>query len=174
MTTTFAEVVAYNYEEIKRNFKAGLKDKGYPWDEDIMNDAFISCNSALKDKPITKSDAIKYYWTAYINKFKGQKLKEEDTTSLDDIDYDCVDEPYVSDIDKIYDMVISELQDEFGIRKTYIWELYELRGVSSKKLKAMGFDVDNFTYFNKKIKRYIKKRIIPNNPILKDLVKGLR
>lgn len=174
MTTTFAEVVAYNYEEIKRNFKAGLKDKGYPWDEDIMNDAFISCNSALKDKPITKSDAIKYYWTAYINKFKSQKLKEEDIVSLDDIDYDCIDEPYVKDIDRIYDIVISELQDEFGIRETYIWELYELKGVSSKKLKAMGVDIDNFIYFNKKIKRYIKKRIIPNNPMLKDLVKGLR
>ena len=121
MTTTFAEVVAHNYDEIKRNFKAGLKDKGYPWDEDIMNDAFISCNSALKDKPITKSDAIKYYWTAYINKFKSQKLKEEDIASLDDIDYDCIDEPYINDIDKIYDIVIAELQDEFGIRETYIW-----------------------------------------------------
>ena len=84
---------------------------------------------------------------------------------------DC---PGLIGINKIYDIVIAELQDEFGIRETYIWELYELKGVSSKKLKAMGVDIDNFIYFNKKIKRYIKKRIIPNNPMLKDLVKGLR
>ena len=46
MTSNFADIIASNYEEIKRNFKSGLRDRGYDWDEDLMNDAFISCNSA--------------------------------------------------------------------------------------------------------------------------------
>ena len=40
---TFTYIVAGNYNEICRNFRAGLIAKGYPFDEDLMNDAFISC-----------------------------------------------------------------------------------------------------------------------------------
>ena len=47
---TFSEVVASSFQEIKRNFKSGLKTSGYEWDEDIFMDAYIKCDSVLKDK----------------------------------------------------------------------------------------------------------------------------
>lgn len=170
MTSNFADIIASNYEEIKRNFKSGLRDRGYDWDEDLMNDAFISCNSALKDKPIDKKDAIKYFWTSYINKYKTKKSKEISTESIEDVDIEDV--TYDKDIDRIYDIIISELQDRFGIRKAYIWDLYVCQGKSAKAIRSMGFDdIDNFIYFNKQIKRYIKKHIIPSNKELYELIK---
>ena len=42
----FSDIIAENFIEISENFKVGLKSKGYQYDEDIMNDAFISSNSA--------------------------------------------------------------------------------------------------------------------------------
>ena len=67
---TFSDLVRMNYDSIVQNFKSGLKRQGYVYDEDIMNDAFISCVNALKDKLMTQDEAIKYYWTSYINKLK--------------------------------------------------------------------------------------------------------
>lgn len=171
---TFSTIVAENYNEIVRNFKSGLKSKGYIFDEDIMNDAFLSCYNTLKDKKITKQEALKYYWVAYINKFKNKVNKvglldyyEDMSDNFENIE----SEKYDPTIDRIYDIIIGELQDQFGTRKAYIWELYACKGVSSKDIKAIGLNcVNNFAYFTKQMKRYIKKHIIPTNLELKELL----
>ena len=139
MYTSFADIVANNYDEIKRNFKAGLKDRGYEWDEDLLNDAFISCNSALKDKPISKTEALKYFWTSYINKFKSKQSKKKPEESIEDYDVDPICPVYNQEIDKLYKAIVSAVQDEYGLRKAYIWELYVCEGKSAKEIKAMGF-----------------------------------
>jgi len=171
MNNTFANIVADNFQEIQRNFKAGLRDKGYRYDEDIMNDAFISCIKSLKDRTLPKKEAIKYYWTAYINKYKTMisknKLKYVDV--LDDIDEE--DEKYDDTIDEIYDIIISEVRDHFGLRKAYIWDLYVCQGKSAKEIRNMGImDVDNFVYFTRSIKRYIQNHVIPKNKKLQELI----
>ena len=171
MNNTFANIVADNFQEIQRNFKAGLRDKGYQYNEDIMNDAFISCNQSLKDRLLSKKEAIKYYWVAYINKYKTtvskNKLKYVDI--LDDIDTE--DEEYNDTIDEIYKIIISEIQDRFGLRKAYIWDLYVCQGKSAKEIRSMGImDVDNFVYFTRSIKRYIQNHIIPKNKKLQELI----
>lgn len=170
---TFAEIIAENFEEIRRNFKTGSINKGYPWDEDILNDAFISCNSALKDKCLSKTDALKYFWTSYVNKIKTKLSKQDYTISLDDCDVDEIEDTHNYDVDRIYDIIIESIQDKFGLRKAYIWDLYVCRGMSAKKIRNMGFnDVDNFIYFNRQIKRYIKNHVIPKNVELQELIKN--
>ena len=166
---TFAEIVADNFSEILKNFKSGLKSKGYEFIEDLMNDAFISCNSALKDKKMTKQEAVKYYWTSYINKYKTYITKNR-YVSLDE-NYEEIDEPYNSGVDEIYDTIINELRNKFGVRKTFIWEMYACRGMSAKEIRAMGFnEIENFVYFNRKITRYIHNHIIKDNVKLRELI----
>lgn len=171
MNNTFANIVADNFQEIQRNFKAGLRSKGYQYNEDIMNDAFISCIKSLKDRILSKKEAIKYYWTAYINKYKTMisknKLKYIDV--LDDIDSE--DEDYDDTIDEIYEIIINAIRDKFGLKDAYIWELYACQGKTSKYIRNMGFNVDNFVYFTRKIKRYIENHVIPNNKKLQELIK---
>ena len=169
----FSDIVAENYDEIYKNFRAGLISKGYTFSEDIMNDAFISCTVTLKDKQLTKQDAIKYYWTAYINRFKTLINRDKTIEYVEDMT-EFEDTPlttYNDAPDQIYDIVIKELQDHYGVKKIYLWELYALRGKTTKEIKAMGFrDIDNYAYFTKQVKRYIKNHIIKGNNLLQELI----
>lgn len=172
---TFANIVAENFDEIRRNFKSGLKDKGYPWDEDIMSDAFLNCVNTLKDRELDKKDAIKYYWVAYVNKYKTliskHKLLSYDEELDDVINIRDDARPYDSSIDRIHDIIIEELQDHYGVRKAYIWELYVCKDVPQKEIAAMGLKgVKNYAYFTKQVKRYIQNHIIPQNSELQELI----
>ena len=55
---SFEDIVIENFVEIQRNFKSGLINKGYSYDEDLFNDAFISCRNTLSDKELTITDII--------------------------------------------------------------------------------------------------------------------
>lgn len=181
-TNTFADIIAENFEEIRNNFKKGLINKGYSFDEDLMNDAFISCNDTLKDKELTKTEAIKYYWTAYINKFKTAEANKKPIVSFDDIvegydtdideEIDIINEPYNEDIDKIYNYIIEKIQDHFGLKLWYIWELHVCYGKSPKQIECMGIVEDiNYNSFCKKVKRFINK-LIEEDDSLKELIKN--
>lgn len=171
----FSDIVAENFDEIYKNFRAGLKSKGYTFSEDIMNDAFISCVTTLKDKQMSKQEALKYYWTAYINRFKTLTNREHRIEYVEDItEYEDIPSQVYNDApDKIYDIVIKELQDHYGIKKVYLWELYALRGKTTNEIKSMGFkDINNYACFTKQVKRYIKNHIIKNNQLLQELIKN--
>lgn len=171
---SFTDIVAANYNEIVRNFKAGVKNHGHVFDEDIMNDAFVSCFNSLKDKKLTKQEVIKYYWVAYVNKYKTRQEHEQIMDCYDNVEEEFEDienEHYNSTTDKIYDIIISGVQDHYGVRKATIWEMYACQGKSSKEIRAMGFnDIDNYAYFTKQVKRYIKNHIIAENRELQELI----
>lgn len=169
----FQEIIIENFEEIQRNFRAGLSNKGYSYDEDLLNDAFISCCNALSDKELTKKEVIKYFWTAYVNKYKTKMSKNKNYLSFEDMvdEIDDIDETYDDSADKIYKIIIEAIQDKFGIRDAYIWELYVCRGKSAKEIRNMGLHADNFVYLTRKIKRYILNHLIPENKELQELIK---
>lgn len=170
----FEDIVIENFVEIQRNFKSGLINKGYSYDEDLFNDAFISCRNALSDKELTKKEVIKYFWTAYVNKYKTKMSKNKNHLSFEDMidEIDDINEEYNDVPDKIYDIIIKAIQDKFGLKKAFIWELYVCRGKSAKEIRNMGFDVDNFVYLTRQIKRYIHNHLIPNNKELQELIKN--
>lgn len=174
MTGTFADIIAANFQEIQRNFKSGLKNKGYSYDEDLMNDAFVSCNATLKDRQMKKKDAIKYYWTAYINKFKTKQTSKKPVISYENIieEIEPIDnQEYREEIDQIYDIIIKAVQDKFGIKKAYIWDLYVCKGKSIKEIRSMGLDcIDNYVYFTRQVKRYILNHVVPFNRELQELL----
>lgn len=172
----FADIVADNFYEIRDNFKKGLKGKGYKYDEDVLSDAFISCNTALKDKYLTKEEAVKYYWTAYINKLKSKSAKNSNIVYISDISYnddifeqykdiDVIDEQYNEDVDILYNYIMSKVEEKYGEYETRIFDLHICQGVHTKELIKMGYTDVNFEYLTKKIKRYIKNHIINNKEI---------
>lgn len=168
----FADIVAENFEEIRGNFRKGLPSKGYTYDEDIMSDAFISCCNALKDKELTKPEALKYYWAAYINKYKTYLSKVKFHLDIDDEDIDVIEEVYDDTIDNIYSIITEAICDKFGERDAKLWDLHICQGLTAKEIKALGFDhEENLVYFTRKIKRYIMNHIIPQNQKLQELIK---
>lgn len=168
----FENIIIDNFNEIQRNFKSGLTNKGYKYDEDLINDTFISCRNSLVGKKFTKKEAIKYFWTAYINKYKTKMTKKSLSVEyLSDLtDIEEFDSNYDNTIDEIYDIIIQGIRDKFGLKYAYIWELYICYGKSSKEIRNMGFDVDNFVYLTRKIKRYIINHLIPSSTRLQELI----
>lgn len=169
---TFSDIVSENFQEIERNFRAGLKAKGYEYDEDLMHDAFISCHSALLGRELTKQEAIKYYWTSYVNKFKTFADKQSKApTSIPDDYEECDSDPYNTTTDEIYAVIIGKLCDKYGVRKTMLWEMYACEGLSPKEIRDMGLGKDvNFIYLSRQIKRFIYKHIIPDDKRLRELI----
>ena len=168
----FADIVAENFNEIRGNFRKGLPAKGYRYDEDIMSDAFISCCNALKDKELTKSEALKYYWAAYINKYKTYLSKTKFHLDIDDEDIDVIDDVYDDTIDGMYDIITKAVREKFGEEEATIWELHTCQGLTDKELKSMGYNcIENLVYFTRKIKRYIMNHVIPQNQKLQELIK---
>lgn len=169
----FSDIIAENFIEISENFKVGLKSKGYRYDEDIMNDAFISSNSALKDKLMDKSEAIKYYWTSYINKYKSYLTKKSETCEELDIEEDILNEiieerasktAYNKDIDDLYIIIQEELKEYFGNEEIDEWIQHVCYGKPYKS--------GNINYLTKKIRRYISNKAIYKNKILKELIEN--
>ena len=123
-TTTkshFADIIADNFYEIIDNFKRGLKSKGFGYDEDILSDTFISCNTVLKDKLMTKEEGINYFWVAYLNKLKTHAQQKSNVVYIDDLTFDgevecpeldIIDETYNKDIDILYDYIM-EIKENY-------------------------------------------------------------
>lgn len=171
---SFEDIVIENFDEIQRNFKSGLINKGYSYNEDLFNDAFISCRNALSDKELTKKEVIKYFWTAYVNKYKTKMSKNKNHLSFEDVieEINIQDDIYDDTSDKIYDIILNEIRDKFGLKKAFIWEMYVCQGKSAKEIRHMGFDVDNFVYLTRQIKRYLFNHVIPNHKELQELIKN--
>ena len=184
-TTTkshFADIVADNFYEIINNFKRGLKSKGFGYDEDILSDTFISCNTVLKDKLMTKEEGINYFWVAYLNKLKTHAQQKSNIVYIDDLTFDgevecpeldIIDETYNKDIDILYDYIMDNIREKFGKEEADIFELHICKGIHTKELIGVGYTNINFEYLVKKIKRYIKNHIVKDNPYVSDLLRGI-
>lgn len=170
------DVVAEKFEDIKKNFKAGAKKKGYEWDEDLLSDAILSCYNSLKDKKLSVEEILKYLWVSYINKYKNKYRRDQRLKYVDewnDDEWGIMDESeYQGDVDEIYNSINSGLEDKYGVRSAFIWNEHVCQGKTQNEIKKMGMKgVDNYMYFTRKIKRYINNHIIKEDRRLKELIR---
>lgn len=162
---TFSYVVANNFQEIKKNFKTGLKNSGYIWDEDIFMDAYIKCDNVLKDKIMDKKEALKYYWTAYINKLKNKYKSRYAIADEIPEDYDAIDEVYNEDKDLLCEVIYNAVLEKFGKPVANAWVDYRCFGKKSDQImKEYKFDQD-FHYILKRIKKYINEELMEDKYI---------
>ena len=153
----FANVVANNFEAIKKSFITRLKQMGNEFDEDMFMDNFIKCCTTLNDKPMSKSDCINYFWRAYVNNLKTPS--KFITISLDDPDRGPIvpDLPvsYNYSIDRKYQNLINLLEEKFGNYYTQAYILHFAEDKSYKELIELGFDFKHNNIF-KRMTKYIK------------------
>ena len=57
-------------------------------------DTYIKCDNVLEDKIMDKKEALKYFWTAYINKLKNHYKSKYSIREFIQDDYDKIDEEY--------------------------------------------------------------------------------
>lgn len=171
--SNFKEAICNNFNNLKRNFQSGLKNKGYDFDEDLFIDTLLKCGSALKNRDITKSEMIKYCWTAYVNGLKRLKLKEKTTLDIEETTVEIYDIPYNEDIDRIYEIIIKEVKERFEEHISSAWISHVCHNKSYKELESDGYDF-KFNYEFKRIMRYIRNNLLKNNEELSELVKNLK
>lgn len=154
---SFDFIISESFYEIYENFKIGLKRRGLKFDDDIFSDSYLKCVETLKNKELTKKEAIKYLWVAYINRLKmPDKIKFE---SFDSIKHNIEDEEYDNDIDEIYNILFIYLRKNFSEKLIEAWRLHFEKGLTYKELKDMGYDY-NFNPEFKKIIRYIRNKLL--------------
>ena len=161
----FSTIVANNFVEIKKNFKTGLKNSGYKWDEDIFMDAYVKCDSVLKDRLMDKKEALRYYWTAYMNKMKNKYKSRYSIMEEIPEDYDKIDEEYNEDKDLLCEELYKLVKDKFGESVSRAWVDHRCFGKKADIImKEYGFDQD-FHYTLKRIKKYIVEELDKNTYI---------
>lgn len=171
---SFAILISNNFDEIVRNFKSGLKNQGYIYDEDILADTFVKCNSKLCDKEMTKSEAIKYFWTAYINRLKNDSKKKNRLVEYSG-DFDRCAEQYDPDIDKLYSLVTTEISKKFGSGVANLWIDYACNHKTYKDIAKDSGEVDgSLHYILKKIKKYIRQELPLNNTEYNEIINNIR
>lgn len=164
----FSNIIANNFQEIKRTFKSGLKNSGYIWNEDIFMDAYIKCDSVLGDKIIDKKEALRYFWTAYINKLKNHYKSRYSIIEVIPDNYDKIDEGYNIDKDILCGEIYKMVKREFGGEIANAWIDYRAYRKSINEInEKYGFKRD-FHYTLRKIKKYINKTVL-NDPYIKEL-----
>lgn len=157
---TFSYVVAANFHEIKKNFKSGLKNSGYMWDEDIFMDAYVKCDSVLKNKLMDKKEALKYYWTAYINKMKNKYKSRYAVMEEIPEDYDKIDEEYNEDKDLICELMYEAVVKKFGKPVANAWIDHRCFGRTIDNIMKEYKFTQDFHYTLKRIKKYINEDLM--------------
>ena len=164
----FSSIISNNFQEIKRTFKSGLRNSGYIWDEDIFMDTYIKCDNVLGDRIINKTEALKYFWAAYINKLKNYYKSKHSIKEVIRDNYDMIDEEYNIFKDILCYEIYKKVEKEFGEEIANAWVDYKAyRKSANEIMKKYGFKQD-FHYILRKIKKYINE-IIMTDPYIIEL-----
>lgn len=141
---TFTDIVSIKYKDIRISFNNWSKNRQIVFDEDSFNDAFIKCAEHFKNKIITSDEAIKYFWTAYIHTVMNNKKHNSFSTELSD-NIDIINNEYNYDIDAIYDIILKDIQQQFGNNAMQLIHNHFIHNIEDKKL-------------SRKICKYIKTK----------------
>ena len=156
----FSSIISNNFQEIKKTFKSGLRNSGYIWDEDIFMDTYIKCDNVLGDRIMDKTEALKYFWTAYINKLKNYYKSKYSIMEYIRDDYDMIDEEYNTFKDILCYEIYKRVEKEFGEEIANAWVDHKAyRKSVNEIMKKYGFKQD-FHYTLRKIKKYINEIIM--------------
>ena len=179
---TFNDIVSSNLDEIKRNFSIGLRKIGYTFDEDLFVDVGIRCVSTLNDKILTKSECVKYFWTAYQNANKNKyassriqiPLCGSSDNSNESIEYSCAqqDNKYDKNIDIICGIICKAIKEEFSDTEYNIWMDHFYNNKTYKELREIYGDL-NFLWIFRKIKKYITQKLPRINPTYREYVENM-
>lgn len=153
----FDEAIAKNFNKIKKDFIRKSINIFENFDEDIFMDSYLKCASALKNKQLTENEYIKYYWAAYCNSYKTDKVESSKFVSLDDPDKGQVISlytPYNINIDITCNDIIEGVRKKFGDYYTNAW-LMHIDGKSYKELESIGYTF-KFNDIFKKIVKWVR------------------
>lgn len=173
---TKVNVFIHNIEPRFKSFKKKIekiaKKNNIIFDEDVFMDTIIHCSETFSTDNATDLDVDNYFWVAFKqNSFSNfSRNKFRDSINLDNFADDIIDEEYNSDIDKIVDLIKTEIKAEFGEKIYEAWLLHICNDYSYNQLDLCGYEGLNLHNEFRQIKRHICNKIIKKNKKLRVLL----
>ena len=151
----FMDIISVHYKDIKSLFRSRSSDDR-KFDEDSFNDAFIKCASHFGNTVINYDDAIKYFWTAYVNTVKGEESRISKIESFDNEIHDTIDDEEPSYAKTIYNKIMTAVTEAFNEDDMNIYSLYKYHKWTKEDLEDAGYDCKNFDLRIKTIHKFVK------------------
>ena len=153
----FSKLISEEFDLIKSKFESKSISLYEEFDEDVFIDAYIKCCEVI-NKPLSKEECIKYFWTAYANRFKTMQSKNK-YTSFHDIQKNqiiSINESYNYNIDILYGRIINDAKLVFNSEYVEAWIYHICEGKSYKELEQLGYNF-KFNDVFKKIMKWVRK-----------------
>lgn len=165
------EIMEKRFHEIQNNFKYASKKYGYTFDYDIFIDTYIKCDETLKNKDVTESQIIQYFWVAYVNNLNKNYNKQNKIINVNlEKASDIIDEPYDDRRTFIYETIMKHLEANFKPCEVKTWYLHFAENKTYDELMKMGYDNINFHNSFRNINNYIKNQLPKENKKFKNIV----
>lgn len=166
----FLRVVGEHYDEIKTKLKINAQTIKMPFDEDVFHDTIIKCSEIYKDDVNDYKKVKGYLWVSYKINILNKTQRTRHMENIDElVDFDIIDEEYVSEMDEFYDLVKEELMKVFDEKIVNLWFEHVCNGKQYDEIEG----VNNVHYQFKKIRTYIRNEIAVNNERFIELAKIL-
>lgn len=173
---TFVRNIEPRFNSFKKKIEKLAKKNNITFDEDVFMDTILHCMKTFPEKNATNDDVDTYFWIAFkqntFSTFTRNKFK--DIINLDNFadntDIDIIDEEYNSDIDKIIDLIKSEVRSEFGEKIYEAWILHICKNCSYAELESIGYEGLNLHNEFRQIKRHISGKFIKKNKKIRVLL----
>lgn len=166
----FLLMVGSDLNRIRNFFRKGLEKYQVAFDEDIFSDTMLKCVEKLNEKCIDADMAMHYFWISFKN--NTLKAKEKSTNRVDDIDDACVtsiiDEPYDERKYILYDIIIDEVENEFGPELSNLWKQHILHDKSYEELQKIT-EIKNLHYCFRKIREFVRIKLPTLNKEFKEI-----
>ena len=165
------EIMEKRFHEIQNNFKCASKKYGYTFDYDIFIDTYIKCEETLKNKDVTESQIVQYFWVAYVNNLNKKYNKQNKIIKVDlEEAADVMDEPYDDRRTFIYETMMKNIEANFNQCEVKAWYLHFAENKTYTELVNMGYDNINFHNSFRNINNYIKNQLPKENKNFKNII----
>lgn len=166
-------IISKKYNEIQRNFMCASAKINLKYDSDVFFDTYLKCCETLKDRKLTETNIIQYFWTAFANnsrkKYRKSKYKP-DFIELSE-NQDTIEETYSDNKYCICDIINESIMKKFGDYSFKIWTLHFIENKSYEELTKMGYNNVNFHNLFRQINNYVKNKLPKENETYKILLK---
>lgn len=168
------EIMEKRFHEIQNNFKCASKKHGYTFDYDVFIDTYIKCDELLKNKNMTETEIIQYFWVAYINNLNKDLKKQSKITKVDlEEAADVLDEPYDNRRTIVYETMMKYVETNFKPDEVKAWYLHFAENKSYEDLINMGYVNINFHNTFRNINNHIKIQLPKENKQFKSITKEI-
>ncbi len=110
---TFLDIVADEYDSLKKSFGNQIRSAGMRFDEDIYGETMMKCQEQMKGIEMERDCAVAYFWKSFKNNTIREKKYSRNSQRCDDSGQDI---PSYNDGGTLLTNVMAKLRMKYGFQ----------------------------------------------------------